>query len=191
MSDPLQPHGLQYARLPCPWPSPRACSNLCPLSRWCHPTILSSVIPSSSCLQSFPASRSFPMSRLFTSGLLDCLHFFSFPIFCFAPVISTILFSRSFICASASIILLWIPSGLLFISVCLFFSSCRSLVNISQSLPPFFFQDPESYSLSLFWIPFLEGCFFPLHLVVFLGFYLYLHLGLNFLLFHADKLFVM
>ena len=77
-ADSLQPHGLQHARLPCPWPSPRVCSNFCPLSQWCHPTILSSVIPSSSCLQSFPASRSFPMSRLFTSGLLDCLHFFFF-----------------------------------------------------------------------------------------------------------------
>ena len=52
----------------CPLPSPRACSNSCPLSRWCHPTIWSSVVPFSSCPQSFPASRSFPMSQLFTSG---------------------------------------------------------------------------------------------------------------------------
>ena len=56
------------ARLPCPSPYPRACSNACPLSRWCHPTISSSVIPFSSCLQSFPASESFPISRFFASG---------------------------------------------------------------------------------------------------------------------------
>ena len=68
MSDSLGPHGLQQARLPCPSPTPRACSNSCPLSRWCHPTISSSVIPFSSCLQSFPASGSFPRSQFFTSG---------------------------------------------------------------------------------------------------------------------------
>ena len=62
------PHGLQHTRLPCPSPSPRAGSNSCPLSRWCHPTILSSVIPFSSCTQSFPASRSFPVSQFFVSG---------------------------------------------------------------------------------------------------------------------------
>ena len=60
----LQPHGLQYARLPYPSPSPRACSNSCPLSWWCHSTTLSSVIPFSSCLQSFPTSG---WSWLFTS----------------------------------------------------------------------------------------------------------------------------
>ena len=64
----LQIHGLQHARLPCPSPSPRACSNSYPLSWWCHPTISSSVVPFSSCLQSFPASGSFLMSQLFTSG---------------------------------------------------------------------------------------------------------------------------
>ena len=63
----LRPHGLQLARLPCPSPSPGVCSNSCPLSRWCHLTISSSVI-SSSCLQSFPASGSFPVSWLFASG---------------------------------------------------------------------------------------------------------------------------
>ena len=68
MSDSLWPHGLQHARLPCPSPTSGACSNSCPLSRWCHPTILSSVIPFSSCLQSFPASGSFPMSQFFRSG---------------------------------------------------------------------------------------------------------------------------
>jgi len=62
------PHGLQHSRLPCPSPSPRACSNSRPLSQWCHPTILSSVILFSSCPQSFPASESFPMSQLFASG---------------------------------------------------------------------------------------------------------------------------
>ena len=61
-------HGLEHARLPCPSPNPEAYSNSCPLSQWCHPTISSSVIPFSSCLQSFPASGSFPMSQLFASG---------------------------------------------------------------------------------------------------------------------------
>ena len=64
----LQPHGQQHARLPCPSPTPRACSNSCPLSRWCHPTISSSVIPFSFCLQSFQVSGSFPMSWLIESG---------------------------------------------------------------------------------------------------------------------------
>ena len=68
MSDSLRSYGLQHARLPCPSPSPRACSNSCPLRQWCHPTISSSVIPFSSCLQSFPASGSFPMCQLFASG---------------------------------------------------------------------------------------------------------------------------
>ena len=68
MSNSLWPHGLQHARLPCPSPSPGACSNSFPLSRWCHPTISSSVFPFSSCLQSFQASGSFPMRWLFTSG---------------------------------------------------------------------------------------------------------------------------
>ena len=68
VSDSLWPHELQHARTPCPSPSPRVCSNSCPLSQWCHSTISSSVIPFSSCLQSFPASRSFPVSRLFALG---------------------------------------------------------------------------------------------------------------------------
>ena len=68
MSNSLQPHELQHARIPCPSPFPGACSNSCPLSRWCHLTISSSVVPFSSCLQSFPASGSFPMSQLFASG---------------------------------------------------------------------------------------------------------------------------
>ena len=63
MSDSLQPSGLQPTRFPCPSLSTRVCSNSSPLSQWCHPTISSSVIPFSSCLQSFPASGSFPMSN--------------------------------------------------------------------------------------------------------------------------------
>ena len=68
MSDSSRSHGLQNISLPCPSLLPRVFSNSCPLSRWCHPTISSSVGPFSSCLQSFPASESFPMSQLFTSG---------------------------------------------------------------------------------------------------------------------------
>ena len=68
MSDSLRPHGPQHARLPCPSPTPGVCSNSCSSSRWCHPTISSSVVPFSSCLQSFPASGSFPVSQFFTSG---------------------------------------------------------------------------------------------------------------------------
>ena len=68
VSDSLRPHGLQLPKLVCLSPTPRAYSNSCPLSQWCHPTISSSVIPFSSCPQSLPASRSFPMSQFFTSG---------------------------------------------------------------------------------------------------------------------------
>ena len=69
VSDSLQPHGLQHDRLPCLSPTPVACSNLCPSSWWCHPTIsFISVVPFSSCLQSFPASGSFPMSLFSASG---------------------------------------------------------------------------------------------------------------------------
>ena len=68
MSDPLRPHESQHARPPCPSPTPRVHSNSCPLSRWCHPAISSSVVPFSSCPQSLPASGSFPMSQLFTWG---------------------------------------------------------------------------------------------------------------------------
>ena len=70
-SDSLQPHGLQHARLPCPSPTPGACSNSCPLSRWCYLTISSSTIPFSFCLQTFPASESFPVSQLFAWGGQD------------------------------------------------------------------------------------------------------------------------
>ena len=66
MSDSLWPHGLEHARLLCPSPALRACSDSCPSSRWCHPTISFSVVPFFSCLQSFPASGSFQMSQFFT-----------------------------------------------------------------------------------------------------------------------------
>ena len=66
--DSWRPHELQHARPPCPSPTPRVHPNPCPLSRWCHPTVSSSVVPFSSRPQSFPASGSFPMSQLFTSG---------------------------------------------------------------------------------------------------------------------------
>ena len=68
MSDSLRPHGSQQARPPCSSPTPRVCSNPCPLSQWCHPAISSSVVPFSSCPQSLPASGSFPMSQLFAWG---------------------------------------------------------------------------------------------------------------------------
>ena len=68
VSDSLWPQGLQHARFPCTSPTPEVCSNSCPSGWWCHSTILSSVVPFSSCLHSFPASGSFPMSLFFTSG---------------------------------------------------------------------------------------------------------------------------
>ena len=68
MSNYLRPHGLQHARLPCTSPTPGVYTNSCPLSQWCHPTISSSVVPFSSCLQSFPALGTFQMNQFFTSG---------------------------------------------------------------------------------------------------------------------------
>ena len=68
VSDSLRPHELQHARAPCPSPTPGVYPNSCPLSQWCHLTISFSVIPFSSCLQSFPASGSFQMSQLFALG---------------------------------------------------------------------------------------------------------------------------
>ena len=68
MSDSLGPHGRQHTRPSCPAPTPGVCSNSCPLSRWCQPTISSSIVSFSSCLQSFPASVSFPISQFFASG---------------------------------------------------------------------------------------------------------------------------
>ena len=68
MSDSLRPHEPQHARPPCSSPAPGVHPNSCPLSQWCHPTISTSVVPFSSCPQSFPASGSFQMSQFFTSG---------------------------------------------------------------------------------------------------------------------------
>ena len=68
VSNSLRPRGLQHTRPPCPSPTPRIYPNSCPLSRWCHPTVSSSVVPFSSCLQPFPISGSFQMSQLLTSG---------------------------------------------------------------------------------------------------------------------------
>ena len=68
VSNSLQLYELKHTKLPCPSLSPRVCSNSCPLSQWCHPTVSSSVAPCSSCLQSFPASETFPVSWLVTSG---------------------------------------------------------------------------------------------------------------------------
>ena len=68
VSDSLWPHEPQHAKLPCPSPTPRVHLNPCPLSQWCHLTILSSVVPFSSCPQSFPASGSFQIRQFFTSG---------------------------------------------------------------------------------------------------------------------------
>ena len=68
VSDSLQPHESQHARPPCPSPTPRVYSKSCPSSRWCHPAISSSVVPFSSCPQSFPASGSFKMRQFFASG---------------------------------------------------------------------------------------------------------------------------
>ena len=68
VSNSLQPHRLQHVRHPCPLPTPKVCSNSCPSSRWCPPTISPSVVPFYSCLQSHPASGSFPVSQFFTSG---------------------------------------------------------------------------------------------------------------------------
>ena len=68
VSDSLRPHKPQHATPPCPSPTPGVYSDSCPLSRWCHPAISSSVVPFSSCLQSFPALGSFQTSQLFTSG---------------------------------------------------------------------------------------------------------------------------
>ena len=68
VSDSFRPHESQHARSPCPSPTPGVYSNSCPSSQWCHPAISSSVVPFSSCPQSFPSSGSFPMSQLFAWG---------------------------------------------------------------------------------------------------------------------------
>ena len=68
VSDSLRPLGMQHTRPPCPSPTPKVCSNSCPLSQWCHPTISFSVVPFSSCPQSFPVSESFQLNQFFASG---------------------------------------------------------------------------------------------------------------------------
>ena len=80
VSNSLQPHELQHARPPCPSPTPVVYLNSCALSRWCHPTILSSVVPFSSCPQSFPASEFFPVSQIFAWGGQSTGWSFSFSI---------------------------------------------------------------------------------------------------------------
>ena len=80
MSDSLQPHEPQNTTPPCPSPTPGVYPNSCPLSRWCHPTISSSVVPFSSCSQSLPASGSFQMSQVFASGIASKYWSFSFNI---------------------------------------------------------------------------------------------------------------
>ena len=97
MSDSLQPHGLQHTRLPCPSPSPGDCSDSCPLSWWCHPTVPSSVTlfcSSSSCLHSFPASGSFPMSQLCLVDFSRPVSFFFCMVSC-APFVSVVSFLSS------------------------------------------------------------------------------------------------
>ena len=121
MSDSLQPHGLQHARLPCPSLSPRVCSNPCPLSQWCHPTVFTSGAPFSSCPQSFLASGAFPMSWLFSSG---------------GQSIGA--------SASASVLLMniqgWFPLGL---------TSLISLLSKGESFPTLQFESIKSLVLSL------------------------------------------
>ena len=103
VSNSLRPHGLQHTRLPCPSPTPGACSNSCPLSRWCHTAISSSVVPFSSRLQSFPASGSFQMSQFFTSG--------GQRIWVSVPLIRLLNFLLQFFTTRGNI--LWLPDGIL------------------------------------------------------------------------------
>ena len=126
MSDSLPLQGLQHARPPCPSPSPKVYSNSCPVSRWCHPTISSSVVPFSSHLQSFPASGPFPMSQFFPSG-------------------------GQSIAASASVSVLpvtiqgWSPLGL----TCLI--SLASLVLMIKNLPAMQRPGFDSWVRKIFW----------------------------------------
>ena len=120
---------LQHASLPCPSPTPGACSNSCPSSWWCHPTISSSVIPFFSCLQSFPASESFPKSQFFATG------------------------SQSFgASASTSVLPMniqhWFPVGL---------TGLISLLSKGQSSPAPQFKGINSLALSLLYGPTLTS----------------------------------
>ena len=112
VSDSLWPHEPQHTRPPCPSPTPRVHPNPCPLSWWCHPTISSSVVPFSSCPQSFPASGSFPMHPLFTSGgqsigvsastsVLPILFYFNSFFSLFHDVVSFCFISRPFVLPSS------------------------------------------------------------------------------------------
>ena len=106
MSHSLRAHGLQHARPPCPSPAPGVYSDSCPLSQWCHLTISSSVVPFSSCLQSFPASGSFPMSQFFPSGgrkyhirwpnLIKGIYFWLCWVFVIAHGLSLVAVSRAY-----------------------------------------------------------------------------------------------
>ena len=150
MSDSLRPHEPQHARPPCPSPTPGVHPNPCPLSRWCHPTISSSVIPFSSFPQSFPASGSFPMSQLFASGgqsigisastsfvILYYIFLFIFSlcyhIFSYLP---TLYFSVHWvlICWLAIHFISIIISFFLFLKVS--FSSCYSVIKSCLTLQP-------------------------------------------------------
>ena len=123
VSDSLWPYGLQHARLPCPSPSPRACSNSCPLSQWCYPIISSSVVPFFSCPQSFPASGSFLMTQLFASG------------------------DQSIGASASALVLLmnsqdWFPSGLVWFHCCSrYFSSTTIQKYKFFSTPPYFWSN--------------------------------------------------
>ena len=111
MSHSLPAHGLQHARPPCPSPTPGVYSDSCPLSRWCHLTISSSVVPFSSCLQSFPASGSFQMSQFFPSGgqkyhirwpnLIKCIYFWLCWVFVVAHGLSLVVVSRAYFSCGA------------------------------------------------------------------------------------------
>ena len=122
----LWPDGLQHERLPCPSSSPGVCSNTHPSSQWCHPTISSSVVPFSSYLESFPASKSFPMSQLFASG------------------------GQSMEASASSVLLMniqgWFPLGL----TGLIFLQSKGLQE--SSLAPQF-KGINSFALSLFYCP--------------------------------------
>ena len=137
MSDSLQPYEPQYARPPCPSPTPRVCSNSCPSSQWCHPTISSSVIPFSSWLQTFPASESFPINQFFASGgqSVGCIYLkyclvYRCPLVLVPCFIKTILSLLNSLCSCVSeqlTILVWVCLGFLFCSIDLFIYSFASV----------------------------------------------------------------
>ena len=129
--DSLQPHGLQNARLSCPSLSLGVCSNSCSLSQWCQPTISSSIIPFSSCPQSFPASESFPMSWLFASG---------------GQIIGTSALASVF----PTNIQGWFPLGLTSLISLLSKGTFKSLLQHHSSLP--YTQPPKPDHFSFQWL---------------------------------------